>query len=40
MYLSPKTAAFAHTHADHDYYFCASKCLKNFQKEPEKFIII
>src|SRR3989338_6518052 len=36
MYLSPKTAAFAHTHADHDYYFCASKCLKNFQKEPEK----
>lgn len=39
MYLSPTTAAFAHTHAGHDYYFCASKCLANFQKDPEKFII-
>lgn len=39
MYLSPITAAFAHTHAGQDYYFCASKCLANFQKDPEKFII-
>lgn len=39
MYLSPRTAAFAHSHKGDDYYFCASKCLKNFQKDPEKFII-
>lgn len=38
MYLAPKTAAFAHEHFGHSYYFCASKCLKNFQKNPDKYI--
>lgn len=38
MYLAPKTAAFAHEHSGLSYYFCASKCLKNFQKNPEKYI--
>ena len=38
MYLSPKSAAFAHAHAGHDYYFCASKCYSNFKFNPEKFI--
>lgn len=40
MYLSPRTAAFAHTHAGHNYYFCASRCLANFQKTPAKYSII
>lgn len=38
MYLSPKTAAFAHSHGGRDYYFCASKCYGNFKNDPEKFI--
>lgn len=38
MYLSPKTAAFAHAHEGRDYYFCASKCYGNFKNNPEKFI--
>lgn len=40
MYLSPRTAAFAHVYSGHNYYFCASKCLANFQKDPVKYSII
>lgn len=38
MRLSPKTAAFAHKHEGDNYYFCASGCLSQFKKDPNKFI--
>lgn len=38
MRLSPKTASYACTHDRHKYYFCASGCLKVFEKNPEKFV--
>lgn len=37
MRVSPKTASFALTHAGQTYYFCASGCLKVFQKDPIKY---
>jgi len=40
MYLSPKTAAFAHSHAGNHYYFCASKCFSKFKNDPKKYTII
>src|SRR3989339_2094954 len=36
MRLSPKTAGFSMDYADKTYYFCASGCLKAFQKEAKK----
>ncbi len=38
MRVSPKTAAFAHTHKGREYFFCASGCASVFEKNPEKFI--
>lgn len=38
MRVSPKTAGFHEHFNGHDYYFCASGCLKSFRKEPEKYV--
>lgn len=38
MRLSPKTAGYTARHQDHDYYFCASGCLKKFQEKPAKYV--
>lgn len=38
MRLSPKTAAFAYKHNNHNYYFCASGCQDKFKKSPQKYI--
>ncbi len=38
MRLSPKTASFAKKHNGQEYYFCASGCLDNFEKSPERYI--
>lgn len=38
MRLSPKTAGFAHKYKKHDYYFCASGCLKLFKESPKKYV--
>lgn len=37
MRLSPKTAGFHLNHNHQDYYFCASGCLAQFQKNPKKY---
>lgn len=37
MRISPKTAAFAHTHQNNEYYFCASGCFNTFKKNPKKY---
>ncbi len=37
MRLSPKTAGFACEYRKRDYYFCASGCLRDFKKSPDKF---
>lgn len=38
MRVSPKTAGFSCDHDHQTYYFCASGCMKTFQKNPQKFI--
>jgi DNA-binding transcriptional ArsR family regulator/YHS domain-containing protein len=38
MRVSPKTAAFTHLHGTTRYYFCASGCLKQFEKQPERYV--
>ena len=38
MRLSPKTAAFAHKHNGHEYYFCASGCFESFKQNPGKYV--
>jgi YHS domain-containing protein len=38
MRVSPKTASFAYKYHNHDYYFCASGCLKKFKKTPKKYV--
>jgi len=38
MRVSPKTAGANITYKDHEYYFCASGCLKKFREEPEKYV--
>ncbi|OGD61950.1 hypothetical protein A2160_01130 [Candidatus Beckwithbacteria bacterium RBG_13_42_9] len=38
MRLSPKTAGFAYKYHGKNYYFCASGCLKHFQKNPEQYV--
>lgn len=37
MRLSAKTASYSAHHGDHDYYFCASGCLKKFQENPNEY---
>lgn len=37
MRVSPKTANYSTEYMNHDYYFCASGCLKKFQEKPEKY---
>lgn len=37
MRVSPKTAGFHTMYQKNDYYFCASGCLKVFEKEPAKY---
>lgn len=38
MRVSPKTASFHTKYNNHDYYFCASGCLKVFEKDPKKYV--
>jgi DNA-binding transcriptional ArsR family regulator/YHS domain-containing protein len=38
MRLSPKTTSYHATHANRNYYFCASGCLKKFQESPENYV--
>jgi len=38
MHLSHKTAAFVFKYQDHDYYFCASGCLKRFKQKPQNYV--
>ncbi len=38
MRISPKTAGFHTTHHDEEYYFCASGCLREFEKNPEDYV--
>ncbi len=38
MRISPKTAGFHTVHNDTEYYFCASGCLKEFEKKPEEYV--
>lgn len=38
MRLSPKTAGFATSYKSQAYYFCASGCLEQFKKNPEKYV--
>ena len=38
MRVTPKTAGFHTKHEGHDFYFCASGCLKVFEKEPQKYV--
>ncbi len=37
MRISPKTAGFQTQHSGQEYYFCASGCLKTFQKDPDAY---
>ena len=37
MRVSPKTAGFHREHDHHHYYFCASGCVKAFEKEPDRY---
>jgi ArsR family transcriptional regulator len=38
MRVSPKTAGYSAAYNDHNYYFCASGCLKKFQEKPIKYV--
>jgi len=38
MRVSPKTAAFAYTCKNAQYYFCASGCMAKFKKHPGSYI--
>ncbi len=38
MRVSPKTAGFSCDHDHQTYYFCASGCMKLFQKDPAKYV--
>ncbi len=38
MRVSPKTAGSSTTYQGHEYYFCATGCLKKFQEKPEKYV--
>lgn len=38
MRVSPKTAGFHLRHKAQDFYFCASGCLREFNKHPAKYV--
>lgn len=38
MRVSPKTAGGSARYRQHDYYFCASGCLKRFNENPKKYV--
>lgn len=38
MRVSSKTSHFHYHYQHHDYYFCASGCLKKFQTDPEHYL--
>ncbi|PWU23008.1 hypothetical protein C5B42_04345 [Candidatus Cerribacteria bacterium 'Amazon FNV 2010 28 9'] len=38
MRVSPKTAGSKLQYKEHDYYFCASGCLKKFKENPQKYL--
>lgn len=38
MRLSPKTASYSASHNGHQFYFCASGCLKKFNKRPASYV--
>ena len=38
MRVSPKIASFHHRYHGEDYYFCASGCIEQFKKNPEKYV--
>lgn len=38
MRVSPKTAGFHTSHQNQDFYFCASGCLKKFEKDPTQYV--
>ena len=38
MRVSPKTAGYTTQHNGQHYYFCASGCLKKFEKTPGKYV--
>lgn len=38
MRISPRTAGAHTTHNGHNYYFCASGCLKKFEENKKKYI--
>lgn len=38
MRLSPKTASFACSYKNKNYYFCAEGCLKKFKENPAKYV--
>ena len=38
MTVNPASAAAAHTHKGHTYYFCNASCLQKFQSHPEKYL--
>lgn len=38
MRVSPKTAGYHTIHQGEHYYFCASGCIKQFQKNPDQYV--
>lgn len=38
MRVSPKSANFHVKHNNHQYFFCASGCLKKFKEQPEAYV--
>jgi YHS domain-containing protein len=38
MEVDPKTAEFTSNYQGRTYYFCASGCKKDFDKDPQKYI--
>jgi P-type Cu+ transporter len=38
MRVDPKTATYAHRHADRDYYFCGAGCLEKFRAHPDRYL--
>lgn len=38
MRVSPRTAGFSYKHNEKTYYFCASGCMRVFQKDPSKYV--
>ncbi len=38
MRISAKTASYSTNHNNHEYFFCASGCLKKFQEKPGNYV--